>query len=84
MQALLQSGRREPMGIKKLSAMVGISPATIQSVHEPFLMRLGLMTATPRGRIATQRAAFLPRLRNEADMSTFPSRLIPVRLPETS
>jgi len=64
LRALLQDGKREPIGLKKLSAMTGISAATIQAVHEPFLMRLGLMTSTPRGRMATQRAAFLPQVRN--------------------
>jgi Holliday junction DNA helicase RuvB len=48
------SGR--PVGLNTLSAAVGEEPDTIQDVYEPFLIQLGLLARTPKGRQATVRA----------------------------
>ncbi len=45
-----------PVGLKTLAAAVGEEPDTIEEVHEPFLMMLGFLKRTPRGRVATPRA----------------------------
>ncbi len=45
-----------PVGLKTLAAAVGEEPDTIEEVHEPFLMMLGFIKRTPRGRVATPRA----------------------------
>lgn len=42
-----------PVGLNTLSVSVGEEAETIESVVEPFLVRVGLITRTPRGRIAT-------------------------------
>ncbi|NMD38962.1 MAG: Holliday junction branch migration DNA helicase RuvB [Christensenellaceae bacterium] len=42
-----------PVGLDTLSAMTGEDPATIEDVYEPYLMQLGFIMRTPRGRIAT-------------------------------
>ena len=39
-----------------LAAAVGEEPDTIEDVVEPFLLQLGFLQRTPRGRIATERA----------------------------
>jgi len=36
-----------------LAVAVGEEPETIETVAEPFLVRLGLLMRTPRGRVAT-------------------------------
>ena len=46
-----------PVGLSTLAMSVGEEAETIQAVVEPFLLRLGLIIRTPRGRTAT-RAAF--------------------------
>ena len=43
-----------PVGLNTLAVSVGEEPETIESVVEPFLVREGLITRTPRGRVATQ------------------------------
>nr|WP_239530845.1 Holliday junction branch migration DNA helicase RuvB [Brevibacterium paucivorans] len=43
-----------PVGLSTLAVSVGEEPETVEEVAEPFLVREGLMTRTPRGRIATQ------------------------------
>jgi Holliday junction DNA helicase RuvB len=43
-----------PVGLSTLAVSVGEEPETIESVVEPFLVRVGLITRTPRGRMATR------------------------------
>ncbi|TAK05116.1 Holliday junction branch migration DNA helicase RuvB [Patescibacteria group bacterium] len=45
-----------PVGLSALSAATAEEIATIEEVHEPFLMQVGLIERTPRGRMATVRA----------------------------
>jgi len=45
-----------PVGLSTLAVAVAEEPETIESVSEPFLVRLGLLTRTPRGRVATDAA----------------------------
>ncbi|RZT64213.1 Holliday junction DNA helicase subunit RuvB [Microcella alkaliphila] len=42
-----------PVGLSTLAVTVGEEAETIESVVEPFLVRSGLVTRTPRGRVAT-------------------------------
>ncbi len=43
-----------PVGLSTLAVSVGEESETIESVVEPFLVRVGLITRTPRGRMATR------------------------------
>ncbi len=45
-----------PVGLSTLAASVGEETDTIESVVEPFLVRIGFVMRTPRGRVATQSA----------------------------
>ncbi|TFC04313.1 Holliday junction branch migration DNA helicase RuvB [Cryobacterium adonitolivorans] len=45
-----------PVGLNTLAVSVGEEPETIESVVEPFLVRIGFLTRTPRGRVATSAA----------------------------
>jgi len=45
-----------PVGLNTLAVSVGEEAETIESVVEPFLVRIGLITRTPRGRVATRLA----------------------------
>ncbi|MBC7761173.1 MAG: Holliday junction branch migration DNA helicase RuvB [Candidatus Saccharibacteria bacterium] len=45
-----------PVGLNTLAVSVGEEGETIESVVEPFLVRIGLITRTPRGRVATKQA----------------------------
>ena len=42
-----------PVGLDTLSAMTGEDATTIEDVYEPYLMQLGFLSRTPRGRCAT-------------------------------
>ena len=45
-----------PVGLSTLAVTVGEEPDTIEDVYEPFLMQLGLLRRTSRGRVATAAA----------------------------
>jgi len=45
-----------PVGLTTLAVAVGEEPSTVEEVCEPFLVRLGMLARTPRGRVATPSA----------------------------
>ncbi len=45
-----------PVGIETLAAALNEEPETISEVHEPYLLRMGFLERTKRGRVATQKA----------------------------
>ncbi len=59
-----------PVGLETLAAAIGEEAITIEDVYEPFLMQIGFLSRTPRGRCVTP-AAYLhmgyknPHLQNE-------------------
>jgi holliday junction DNA helicase RuvB len=45
-----------PVGLSTLAISVGEQPETVEDVYEPFLMQLGMLQRTPRGRVASAAA----------------------------
>jgi len=45
-----------PVGLETIAASVSEETDTISDVYEPYLLKLGMIQKTPRGRIATERA----------------------------
>lgn len=45
-----------PVGLSTVAAVVGEEPDTIEDIYEPYLIQIGFLERTPRGRIATERA----------------------------
>ncbi|WP_127793578.1 Holliday junction branch migration DNA helicase RuvB [Agromyces sp. LHK192] len=56
MQTLLTRFGGGPVGLNTLAVSVGEEAETIEAVVEPFLVRIGLVVRTPRGRVATPEA----------------------------
>ncbi len=56
LETIIDSFGGGPVGIDTLAAATQEEIATIEEVHEPFLLQTGMLTRTPRGRIATRRA----------------------------
>ena len=42
-----------PVGLSTLAIAVGEEPETVEDAYEPFLLQMGLLQRTPRGRVAT-------------------------------
>ena len=47
-----------PVGLQTLAAAIGEEAITLEDVCEPYLMQLGFISKTPRGRVATQHAYY--------------------------
>ena len=51
--AIITSFSGGPVGLETLSATIGEEAITIEDVYEPYLMQIGFLARTPRGRCAT-------------------------------
>ena len=56
MRTVLEKYRGGPVGVNTIAASIGEEPETIEEVYEPYLIQLGFLNRTPRGRTATHRA----------------------------
>ena len=45
-----------PVGLNSLAASIGEEPDALEDIYEPYLMQIGFLDRTPRGRVATGRA----------------------------
>ena len=56
MMTILEKYGGGPVGISTIAASIDEEGGTIEEVYEPYLMQLGFIERTPRGRVATDRA----------------------------
>ena len=56
MAAIIENYNGGPVGLETLAATIGEESVTLEDVYEPYLMQLGFLTRTPRGRCVTQKA----------------------------
>lgn len=54
--AMIENFGGRPVGLDTLAAFVGEDASTIEDVYEPYLLQLGFIMRTPRGRIPTRAA----------------------------
>lgn len=52
---IIEKFRGGPVGIETISATIGEESHTIEDVYEPYLLQIGFLQRTPRGRIVTER-----------------------------
>jgi holliday junction DNA helicase RuvB len=56
LRTLIQKFAGLPVGLHTLAVSVGEEPETIEEVYEPYLLQLGFLRRTPRGRVPTEEA----------------------------
>lgn len=56
LEALIKFYRGGPVGLETLAAAIGEEAVTIEDVYEPYLMQIGFLNRTPRGRCITRAA----------------------------
>lgn len=56
MHAIIENYGGGPVGIETLAATIGEEAVTLLDVYEPYLMQLGFLQRTPRGRCVTRKA----------------------------
>ena len=54
--AIIENYGGGPVGLETLAATIGEEAVTLEDVYEPYLMQLGFLARTPRGRCVTQKA----------------------------
>ena len=54
--AIIENYGGGPVGLETLAATIGEEAVTLEDVYEPYLMQLGFLTRTPRGRCVTHKA----------------------------
>jgi Holliday junction DNA helicase RuvB len=54
LEAILHKFDGGPVGLSTLAVALGEEPDTIEDVYEPYLLQLGLIQRTPRGRVVTK------------------------------
>lgn len=56
LEAIIKYYNGGPVGLETLAAAIGEEAVTIEDVYEPYLMQIGFLTRTPRGRCVTHSA----------------------------
>ncbi|BDH62418.1 Holliday junction ATP-dependent DNA helicase RuvB [Lysinibacillus sp. PLM2] len=56
LKSMIEGFQGGPVGLDTLAASIGEERVTIEDVYEPYLMQIGFIQRTPRGRVATQLA----------------------------
>ena len=56
LRSIIQNYGGGPVGLETLAATIGEEAVTLEDVYEPYLMQIGFLTRTPRGRCVTQLA----------------------------
>ncbi len=56
LRAIIQQYGGGPVGLETLAATIGEEAVTLEDVYEPYLMQIGFLTRTPRGRCVTRLA----------------------------
>ena len=54
--AIIRNYGGGPVGLETLAATIGEEAVTLEDVYEPYLMQIGFLSRTPRGRCVTQLA----------------------------
>ncbi len=56
LKGIIEKFRGGPVGVETIAASIGEESTTIEDVYEPYLLQIGFIQRTPRGRIATSAA----------------------------
>ena len=56
LRAIIENYGGGPVGLETLAATIGEEAVTLEDVYEPYLMQIGFLSRTPRGRCVTQLA----------------------------
>ena len=54
LEAMIKKFNGGPVGLETIAASISETRETIEDIYEPFLMQLGFIVRTPRGRVVTQ------------------------------
>ena len=56
LKSIIEKFNGGPVGIEAIASSIGEEQTTIEDVYEPYLLQIGLLKRTPRGRMVTEKA----------------------------
>ena len=56
LRGIMERFKGGPVGLEALASSIGEEPMTLEDVYEPYLLQIGFINRTPRGRIVTSKA----------------------------
>lgn len=56
LKSIIDGFKGGPVGLDTIAATIGEEPQTIEDVYEPYLLQIGFLQRTPRGRVVTPKA----------------------------
>lgn len=56
LNSMIENYNTRPVGLNTIAALTGDETTTIEDFYEPFLLQIGFIQRTPRGRVATKKA----------------------------
>lgn len=56
LKGIIERFKGGPVGLEALASSIGEETMTLEDVYEPYLLQIGFINRTPRGRIATEKA----------------------------
>lgn len=56
LKTIIEKYEGGPVGLETIAASISEDPDTVMDVYEPYLLQLGMLARTPRGRVATRMA----------------------------
>ncbi|MDX8416644.1 MAG: Holliday junction branch migration DNA helicase RuvB [Absicoccus sp.] len=68
LRGIIERFRGGPVGLEAIASSIGEEPSTIEDVYEPYLLQIGFINRTPRGRIATHKAYEHLHIRYQQDL----------------
>jgi Holliday junction DNA helicase RuvB len=71
LETILEKFGGGPVGLSTLAVALGEAPDTIEDVYEPYLLQLGFLQRTPRGRIVTELGRGHVGSRSDVDTKLF-------------
>lgn len=76
LRSIIENHNGGPVGLNTLAALIGDEVTTVEDFYEPYLMQLGFLERTPRGRKVTQKAYRHMGLRTSKDEPTSQASLL--------
>lgn len=68
LRGIIERFKGGPVGVEALAASIGEEAMTLEDVYEPYLLQIGFINRTPRGRMATEKAYAHLGFAHQADL----------------
>jgi holliday junction DNA helicase RuvB len=68
LKSIIEKFNGGPVGVEAIASSIGEEQTTIEDVYEPYLLQMGFLKRTPRGRVVTEKAYQHLKIKNEGTL----------------